>query len=100
MKLRLRPEVRQDLRDIGDYIALDDRRAARRLVRTLGERCAVLADDPHAGRERADLRQDRSGANESYAAAPSVPIISLTISSRVAPVQGSPPVQLDRRTSV
>lgn len=55
MKLRIRPEARQDLRDIGDYIAQDDRQAARRFVRTLRERCAFLAENPRVGRERPDL---------------------------------------------
>ena len=55
MKLRIRPEARQDLRDIGDYIAQDDRQAARRFVRALRERCAFLAENPRVGRERPDL---------------------------------------------
>ena len=55
MKRRIRPEARQDLRDIGDYIARDDRRAARRFVRASRERCAFLAENPRVGRERSDL---------------------------------------------
>jgi plasmid stabilization system protein ParE len=47
MKLRFRPEARQDLRDIGDYIARDDGRAARRFVRMLREKCALIGRNPH-----------------------------------------------------
>jgi toxin ParE1/3/4 len=57
MRLRVRPQARQDLREIGDYIARDNRRAARRFVRMLRERCAFLAQNPHIGRERPELRE-------------------------------------------
>jgi toxin ParE1/3/4 len=67
MKLRFRPEARQDLRAIGDYIARDDRRAARRFVGMLREKCAFLGRNPHAGRERPELREGlRSFPAESY----------------------------------
>jgi toxin ParE1/3/4 len=56
MRLRFRPEARRDLRDIGDDIARDDREAARRFVRLLREKCALLAQNPRIGRERPELR--------------------------------------------
>lgn len=56
MRLRFRPEARRDLRDIGDDIARDDREAARRFVRSLREKCALLARNPRIGRERPELR--------------------------------------------
>jgi toxin ParE1/3/4 len=55
MKLRIRPEARQDLRNIGDYIAHDNRQAARQFVTMLRGRCAFLAENPRVGRERSDL---------------------------------------------
>lgn len=67
MKLRIRAEARQDLQDIADYIARDDRRAARRFARMLRDRCAFLAANPHIGRERPELRKDlRSFPVQSY----------------------------------
>ena len=67
MKLRFRPEARQDLRDIGDYIAHDDGRAARRFVRMLREKCALIGRNPHAGRERPERREGlRSFPAQSY----------------------------------
>jgi toxin ParE1/3/4 len=56
MKLRLRPEARRDLQEIGDYIARDDRRAAGRFVHMLREKCTFLAQNPYIGRERPELR--------------------------------------------
>ncbi len=67
MKLRFRPEARRDLQNIGDYIARDDREAARRFVKSLREKCALLARNPHIGRERPDLRPGlRSFPVQSY----------------------------------
>ena len=67
MRLRIRPEARQDLREIGDYIARDDRAAARRFVRLLRDKCALLADNPCIGRKRPELRPGlRSFPVQSY----------------------------------
>ena len=55
MKLRFRAEAQRDLREIGDFIARDNREAARRFVRFLRAKCRILAADPYIGRERPEL---------------------------------------------
>ena len=55
MKLRFRAEAQRDLREIGDFIARDNREAARRFVRLLRGKCGILAANPHIGRERPEL---------------------------------------------
>ena len=52
------PKSRQDLLDIGDYIAKDSRANARRFVRKLMEQCKRIGNAPsgYAGRE--DLAPD------------------------------------------
>jgi toxin ParE1/3/4 len=47
------PKSRQDLLDIGDYIAKDDRANARRFVGKLMEQCKRIGNAPlgYAGRE-------------------------------------------------
>ncbi len=66
MKLRWSARARADLVDIGRYIALDDRRAARRWVEKLRQRARQAADAPRSGRmvpelERDDLREVLEG---------------------------------------
>jgi toxin ParE1/3/4 len=46
MKLGFAPAARQDLRDIGDYISRDNRKAARTYVVKLREQCARAALHP------------------------------------------------------
>ena len=47
------PKSRQDLRDIGDYIAKDSRASGRRFVGKLEEQCKRIGNAPlgYAGRE-------------------------------------------------
>ena len=42
MKLRFRAEAQRDLREIGDFIARDNREAARRFVRLLRGKCGMF----------------------------------------------------------
>ncbi len=48
-----------DLNDIGDYIALDNPKAADRVVRRIAESVAALAYHPRMGRESGDGRTRR-----------------------------------------
>ena len=58
MKLRFRPDALRDLEEIQDYIAEDNPAAAARFIGFLRKTCAFLADNPHAGRARPELRPD------------------------------------------
>lgn len=49
------PKSRQDLLDIGDYIAKDSRATARRFVAKLVEQCQRIGDAPFAYTGREDL---------------------------------------------
>ncbi len=60
--IRWTEKARQDLFDIGDYIARDNPAAASRFTRALMDRCAVLAENPRIGRvvpevAREDIRE-------------------------------------------
>ena len=62
MRLRWSEQARQDLLDIGRYIARDNRVAARRWVERLRERARAAAEAPRSGRMvpeigREDLRE-------------------------------------------
>lgn len=62
MRLRWTAHARQDLLEIGRYIARDDRQAARRWVQSLRERAQKAAEVPGTGRivpefRREDLRE-------------------------------------------
>jgi toxin ParE1/3/4 len=46
MRLGFAPAARQDLRDIGDYISRDSRKAARTYVAKLREQCVKAALNP------------------------------------------------------
>lgn len=55
-------KARQDLFDIGDYIARDNPAAAARFTRALMEKCTVLVENPQIGRvvsevAREDIRE-------------------------------------------
>ena len=56
MRLRYRRSAIEDLGEIRDYIARDNPTAARRFVAGLRTRCRLLAEQPHIGRERPDVR--------------------------------------------
>ncbi len=61
---RLTPLARQDLKEIGDYIAEDNAQAATAFVRRLKEKCLVLSRNPGIGRRRFDIDQSVRGASE------------------------------------
>jgi toxin ParE1/3/4 len=50
-----RPQAREDLLDIWQYIADDNETAATALLRRIDHAIQMLADNPQAGRERPDL---------------------------------------------
>jgi toxin ParE1/3/4 len=54
-RLVIAPEARQDLREIRDYIATNDPRAARRVVTRLRDMTRMLAAAPTIGRNRPEL---------------------------------------------
>ena len=56
MRLRYRRSAIEDLGEIRAYIARDNPRAVKRFVAGLRARCRLLADQPHIGRERPDIR--------------------------------------------
>lgn len=49
------PAARQDLKDIGDFIASDSPAAARPGRSAVRKRCSLLADTPLSGRQRPEL---------------------------------------------
>jgi toxin ParE1/3/4 len=53
--LIIAPEAWQDLREIRDYIARDDPKAARRMVMRLRDMARMLAGAPAIGRDRPEL---------------------------------------------
>lgn len=55
MSFRLTPRAHQDVRDIGDRIAIDDARAAENLIGAFRKRWRLLASHPFSGRSRDDL---------------------------------------------
>lgn len=67
MRVVFAPAAREDLKGIGDYIARDNKAAAKRLVLDLQERAARLGTAPRAGRLRSELKDGlRSVAFGSY----------------------------------
>ena len=67
MRVIFAPAARVDLKEIGDYIASDNRAAAKRLIAELHERAARLNDAPRLGRSRSELQNGlRSVAFRSY----------------------------------
>ncbi|MBX3529837.1 MAG: type II toxin-antitoxin system RelE/ParE family toxin [Rhizobiaceae bacterium] len=56
MRIIFAPSARGDLREIGDYIAADNRPAAKRMVAALQERARRLVDAPRLGKLRPDLQ--------------------------------------------
>jgi toxin ParE1/3/4 len=50
-----RPQAREDLLDIWQYIADDNETAATALLRRIDRAIQMLADNPQAGRERPEL---------------------------------------------
>lgn len=58
LKLRMLPQACQDLREIGDYIARDNRMAAQKQVRSIREKCERLIDFPSMGQQRPDIVED------------------------------------------
>jgi toxin ParE1/3/4 len=57
-RLVVAPEARQDLRDIRDYIAKNDPRAALGVVARLRDMARMLAAAPTIGRNRPELSAD------------------------------------------
>jgi toxin ParE1/3/4 len=49
------PQAEQDLREIWLFIATDNEGAATRLLRSIAEKCDLLADFPGMGRLRPEL---------------------------------------------
>ncbi len=67
MRIIFAPAARIDLVEIGDYIALDNRAAAKRMVAALRERAMRLRDAPRSGRSRSELQAGlRSVAHGPY----------------------------------
>lgn len=67
MRIIFAPAARADLKEIGDYIASDNRTAAKRMIAELHERAARLSDAPRLGRSRPELQASlRSVAFRSY----------------------------------
>ena len=61
------PEALADLAAIYDFVAVDDRLAAERLIERLERQAAILAATPGIGRRRLELRHDlRSSAVGRY----------------------------------
>jgi toxin ParE1/3/4 len=58
MRVILAPRVENDLRAIGDYIALDNRKRARSFIRKLRLFAKRIGEHPHAHPEQAHLRPD------------------------------------------
>jgi toxin ParE1/3/4 len=58
MRLRWSARAREDLKDIGRYIAQDDPRAARRWVEKLRVRARQASDQPRSGRMVPELGRD------------------------------------------
>jgi toxin ParE1/3/4 len=57
MRLVVSDAAERDLEEIGDYIAVENPAAARRVVRELRERCALLLDFPRAAPARFDVAE-------------------------------------------
>ena len=53
-----RPQAREDVLDIWQFIALDNETAATNLLRRFDRTIQMLADNPLAGRERPELATD------------------------------------------
>jgi toxin ParE1/3/4 len=67
MRVIFAPSARNDLLEIGDYIAADNPSAAKRLVAELKERADRLKAAPRSGRPRPELQAGlRSIAFHSY----------------------------------
>jgi toxin ParE1/3/4 len=67
MKLRHRRSAIEDLGEIRNHIAQDHPTVAARFVTAIRARCRLLAEQPHIGRERPELRQGlRSFAIRTY----------------------------------
>lgn len=56
IKLTFSEQAKQDLQDIGDFIARDNAEAALALIERLESRCSDIAVFPRAGRRRDELR--------------------------------------------
>ena len=56
-ELRYAASVERDLLEIGDYIALDDLRAAVKFVEAIRQHCSLLASSPLVGRARPDIHE-------------------------------------------
>jgi toxin ParE1/3/4 len=61
----LSPKALDDLEEIGDYIAKDNKEAAHSFVSRLRNRCFSLVDNPQIGRNRAQLRPQLRSVTES-----------------------------------
>lgn len=53
---RLNDQAEADLDEIWLHVAVDNAKDADRLIDRILARCQLLADNPHMGRERPDLR--------------------------------------------
>ena len=56
MKLKFTRQSKQDLDDIWDYIAQDNRDAADGFIDSLYKKCALFVERPEIGRERPEIR--------------------------------------------
>jgi toxin ParE1/3/4 len=63
-RLKFTPLARQDLQDIGDYIARDNLSAALTFVHRLEERCLSLSQNPRIGRNCGDISPNLRSATE------------------------------------
>jgi toxin ParE1/3/4 len=63
VKLIVAPEAQEELREIEEYIALDNPQAAVDFVRRLTERFAELTEFPGSGRKRDDIRPGYRGVS-------------------------------------
>lgn len=54
----LQPQAEADLREIGDYIAQDNRAAAKQLIESIHEKCELLTHFPDMGQPRHDVSEE------------------------------------------
>jgi toxin ParE1/3/4 len=66
MRLRYRRSALDDLGEIRDYIARPNPAAAKRFVARLRVKCRLLAEQPHIGRERHDIRPGLRSPIQNY----------------------------------
>tara|TARA_B100000378_G_C17914672_1_gene367488 strand:- start:162 stop:458 length:297 start_codon:yes stop_codon:yes gene_type:complete len=55
LRITRRPRAREDLLEVWGYIADDNETAADRMLDRIEQKLLMLADHPHAGRERPEI---------------------------------------------